>query len=87
MPIPLSVKHSDLMAALQPLYDLLGTSARNIYDEPGITIRGDLIEFNVPDSHESDPRGVAKGVRAVDHPQGDGSFAEQVHYVRVEVLR
>lgn len=58
MPIPLSVSHTDLMEAIKPLCELLGTSPRNFFAEPGLTIGADEVRFVVPLYHEG-PRSAA----------------------------
>ena len=83
MPIPKSVTHEELNAALEPLCDLLGTSVRNWFADPGMSIRQGEITFTVPVRHEESPTGRvpsliagANAVRREDateippHPQG-----------------
>lgn len=76
MPIPKSIHHAQMLEALKPLCDLLGTSPQNFYDSPGIKIGDREITFVVPIRHEENPSGRAVGTRATDatvsapHPQG-----------------
>lgn len=58
MQIPQSVGHADLMAALKPLFDLVGADASAIFATPGILISPERVMFTVSSSPQ------------VPHPQG-----------------
>ena len=85
MPIPTHVTRTELDEALKPLCDLLGTSVKNIYSSPGITIGASAITFNVPVRHEEAPTTRADSTRTFAHPQGD-EHAEFVFAAHVEVV-
>lgn len=74
MPIPTVVRRDDLMAALAPLCELLGTDPMNFYGKPGITISGDEITFTVPVLHEPGIRPESRrhpfDEEIPPHPQG-----------------
>ena len=89
MDIPLTVKHDDLMAALQPLYDLLGVTPMHVYSDPPLMIGGrdDLgaITFTVVASPDEDAE-YPPAVLDSSHPQGPESCEQWRHYVTVKVV-
>lgn len=89
MPVPLTVRHQEVMTALQPLFDLLGVTAEVIYADPPLAIgvgeRDDLgrITFTAAVNASDASRG---GVVDLGHPQGPDANAELRHFVSVRIV-
>jgi hypothetical protein len=82
MPIPQSVRHADLMAALEPLCDLVGTNPLAIFANPGILISQDQIQFTVASSPQvPHPQGVESPAVVV----GEGHSAEYGYQIAIAV--
>lgn len=83
--IPKSVEHKDLLKALEPLLELLGTDANHVYSTPPMVIDHDSVTFcTVPDGTKLSgqyPEGVPAGLA---HPQ-DAEAGELVCPIRVLV--
>ena len=74
MPIPLSVSRADLMKAIKPLCDLLGTNPRAFFSEPGLQFVGREIRFIAAAGHELNPTGRPESIRVRTTPPRSSSL-------------
>lgn len=91
--IPVEVKLDDLMAALQPLGELLHVDLAGVYADPPITIGGygehdasrGRITFTIPPTGVPTAGVRPKGIPDASHPQGD-EWAELRSLVSIEIV-
>lgn len=63
--IPEEIKHADLIVALEPLLEMLGVTAKDIFGAPGLTITATEVTFLVSAGEETGA-GRRKRVRPAD---------------------
>jgi hypothetical protein len=89
--IPTTVSHDDFLKALEPLLELLGVGANEIYRGIHITSAGRgadavaLIDLTMVARAEGDDAEVPTGIRLANPPQ-EHEFAELGYCVTVEVI-
>lgn len=89
-PIPKQVRQSDLMTAMQPLYELLGVTAMHVYSWPPMVIGADFVTFSVVATSEAEwsrDNGRPESMPPTPgwNPQGN-EFGELSIGIRVAVL-